>query len=66
MPTRVYVGPCAAIETVLDGVKFDVARGETVDVSLEQAKALDAQPDNWAEPKANGSKEGRKPKGGDD
>ncbi len=48
MPKRVYVGAVDGIETVLDGRVIVVERGQEVEVSVEQAKLLDAQPDNWA------------------
>lgn len=45
MPKVRYVGPIQSIETVLDGVEWVVAHGESVEVSPEQADRLDSV--NW-------------------
>ena len=55
MARRIYVGPVAEILTVLDGIEMQVERGDSVDVSDEQAAQLDLCPDNWATPKAKPS-----------
>ncbi len=44
---RRYVGPVDAITTRLDGVVVVVERGQTVDVSREQADALDVMEGMW-------------------
>ncbi len=59
MPRRIYVGPCAEIVTRLDDIEMVLARGESVDVSEEQADVLDRDSVNWARPRpAPGQKEG--------
>jgi hypothetical protein len=52
MPRRIYVGPCVEVVTRLDGVEMVLARGESVDVSEEQAAVLDRDTVNWAQPRA--------------
>ena len=44
---RVYAGPCDEIETLLDGARVVVKRGDVVDVSRAQAELLDAQEGMW-------------------
>lgn len=57
MQRRIYVGPVDAIITNLGtdprlgGRTWRVERGESVEVSDEQAALLDKQPDNWAKPR---------------
>jgi len=43
---RIYVGPFEAVDVL--GVT--VARGEQLEVTAEEAAALDRQPGNWAKP----------------
>jgi hypothetical protein len=58
MPRRVYVGPIVEVVTALDGVEMTLARGESVDVSDEQAAILDRDEVNWAKPRTFKQKEG--------
>jgi hypothetical protein len=51
MPRRIYVGAITSIVTRLDDVEMTVHRGESVDVSEEEAERLDRAPDNWAKPR---------------
>jgi hypothetical protein len=51
MARRTYVGPIAEIVTRLDGVEMILERGDSVDVSAQQAEQLDACPENWAAPR---------------
>jgi hypothetical protein len=50
--SRTYTGPVAEIETILDGETVSVRRGDTVDVTPDQADQLDRQPSNWSAPAA--------------
>lgn len=56
MPRRVYVGPCMEVVTRLDGVEMVLTRGDAVDVSEDQAAALDRDEVNWATPKGSSPK----------
>lgn len=59
MPRRIYVGPIVEMVTRLDDVEMVVSRGQSVDVSEEQAEELDRQPANWAKPRSpQATKEG--------
>lgn len=49
---RIYVGPFDAVE-VLGTV---VGHGEQIEVTAEEAAALDKQPSNWARPTTNRAK----------
>lgn len=60
MARRIYVGPCIEIVTRLDDVEMVVSRGQSVDVSDEQAEQLDRQSAIWSKPRTphGGQKEG--------
>lgn len=51
MPRRIYRGPIDAVIVTLSGNELRVERGDVVDVSEEDAKRLDAVPENWDIPK---------------
>lgn len=53
--SRVYVGPHDEVDVPDLGVT--VKRGESVEVTAEQAAVLDEQPANWAKPNTNAAKE---------
>lgn len=55
MPRRIYHGPIDAVIVTLGGGDLRVERGDVVDVSEEDAKRLDAAPENWGTPKGLGS-----------
>lgn len=61
MPRRIYVGPVVEVVTRLDDVEMVLTRGQSVDVSEEQAARLDLDEVNWAKPRAFP----REQKGGD-
>lgn len=52
-----YIGPVDEIETIADGRKYTVKRGETIEVSPFAGKSLDAQPSNWEQVKPDKTKE---------
>lgn len=58
MPRRIYVGPIVSVVTRLDDVEMTLSRGESVDVSEEQAEVLDRDEVNWAKPRTPKTKEG--------
>jgi len=58
MPRRIYVGPITEVVTRLDGVEMTLGRGQSVDVSEEQAEVLDRDEVNWAQPRTPKTKAG--------
>lgn len=49
--TRYYVGPHAAVETIVNRRAVAVNYGESIDVDDELAASMDAQPDIWSSQK---------------
>lgn len=58
MPHRIYVGPYDEVD--VPALNATVKRGDSVEVTAEEAAGLDAQPDNWAKPNTNAAKEADK------
>lgn len=61
MPRRTYTGPVDAIATRLpSGREVTVERGQTVEVTADEAALLDAQTGNWTDPDDSGTRRAAK------
>lgn len=61
MHRRTYTGPVDAIATRLpSGREVTVERGQTVEVTADEAALLDAQAGNWTDPDASGTRRATK------